>query len=189
MNKLWILACAAALNMAAQDIHNLIPFEALAEKAEEKVEVNLDGNILALAMRFLSDKKQDEAQVKRLLGNVRGIYVRSLEFKKPGQYSQADVDKVMQQLRGPQWQRVVDVKERGGDNAGVFMKANGDNVEGIVVVAAEPTELTIVNIVGNIRPEDLGAIGGKFGIPNMFFGNSGGKLKTKPRDKKKAEDE
>jgi hypothetical protein len=69
------------------------------------------------------------------------------------------------------------------------MKSKGENVEGIVVVAAEPTELTIVNIVGDIKPEELGALGGKFGIPNIFFGNDGGKSKPKPVIKKKPGDE
>ena len=35
----------------------------------------------------------------------------------------------------------------------------------VVVVAEEEEEIVVVNIVGSIRPEDLGVLGGQFGIP------------------------
>lgn len=170
-----ILALVAASSVAAaQQIHELISFETLAPKASESVEVNLDGNLLNMAKRFLSDSNPDEAKAKKLLGNIRGVYVRVLSFDKPGEYSQADVNNILSKVRGAGWQRVVDVKEKGGDNTGVFLKSAGDEIDGIVVVAAEPKELTVVNIVGNINPEQLRDLGGRFGIPEMQFENRGG---------------
>ena len=35
------------------------------------------------------------------------------------------------------------------------------------MVSAEPKELTIVSIVGEIDPEQLGELGGRFGIPKI----------------------
>ena len=42
---------------------------------------------------------------------------------------------------------------------------------GIVIIAAEPKELTVVNIVGPLEVDQLADLGGEFGIP---------RLKTKP---------
>jgi hypothetical protein len=40
-----------------------------------------------------------------------------------------------------------------------------------VVIAAEPLELTIVNIDGPIRPEDLAKLGGQMGVPRIDIDN------------------
>ncbi|MEZ5402234.1 MAG: DUF4252 domain-containing protein [Bryobacteraceae bacterium] len=173
----YLLVCASLGVAAAQPIHEMVPFQTLAPKASQSVEVNLDGNLLNMARRFLSDSRPDEAQAKKLLGNVKGIYVRVLEFDKPGEYSKTDVDNIMSKVRGAGWQRVVDVKEKNGENTGVFLKSAGEEIEGIVVVAAEPKELTIVNIVGSIQPEQLRELGGRFGIPEMKFENRGSSKK------------
>src|SRR5436309_11137315 len=78
----------------AQEFHEMINFDALKSKAEETVEVNLDGNLLRMAANFLSDRNQDEAQVKKLIGGIKGIYVRSLKFDHEGMYSTGDIEKI-----------------------------------------------------------------------------------------------
>ncbi|MFN7922364.1 MAG: DUF4252 domain-containing protein [Bryobacteraceae bacterium] len=188
------LLCAAALSvqaMWAQDLHNLVPFEQLQSKAAETVEVNLDGNLLSMARKFLSDSKPEEAEAKKLLGNIKGVYVRSLKFKKEGEYSMADVEKVRANVKGPGWQRIVDVRsqEGKGDNAGVYLKTDGNEIQGILVIAAEPRELTVVNIVGTIQPEQLRKLGGVVGLPGIKEASEAvGKASTTGAGKKKNDD-
>jgi len=57
---------AALLPLAAQEIKLPPNLDKLAERASEVVDVNLDGPMLQLAARFLSDKDVDEARVKKL---------------------------------------------------------------------------------------------------------------------------
>jgi hypothetical protein len=38
---------------------------------------------------------------------------------------------------------------------------------GIIVISAEPRELTFVNIVGPIEVDQLADLGGEFGIPKL----------------------
>ena len=45
--------------------------------------------------------------------------------------------------------------------------AADDGVVGMLVMSVSPRELTVVNIVGVIRPEDFTALGGRFGIPKI----------------------
>ena len=161
------IAALAALSAGAQQIS----FEALekkfAGKGAETVEVNLDGALLGLASRFLDDKKPEEAKAKGVLQDIKAIYVRVWEFDKEGEFTAADLEGIRSSLKG--WQKVVDVRSTKvrGDNAGVYMQVAGDKIQGLVVVAAEAKELTIVNIVGSIDPARLRDLGGKFGIPQL----------------------
>lgn len=173
MNRLIPLVILSAASMAAQtQLHDMIKFDQLAPKASKTVEVNLDGNMLSFVKNFLSDDKKDEAEAKRIIGKLKGIYVRSLEFDKDGEYSEADIDALRKQFSGPGWSKMVDVREKGkhGDNAGVYIKTDGKEMSGLVVLAFEPREVTIVNIVGVIDPAELRSLGGKAGIPNLNFG-------------------
>lgn len=164
----------------------------LAPKAVETVEVNLDKNMLELASKFLGGKSgnSDEAAVKELLQNLKGVYVRSFRFANAGEYSIADVDRFRSQFNGGGWNKIVDVRssKAGGENTGVYLKAAGDEVQGIVVIAAEAKELTVVNIQGNIRPDQIQKLSGKLGIPDISISDEA-KKQIQQRSTKKNEDD
>jgi hypothetical protein len=175
--KLAIVAIAVAPVWAADDFKLPVSLEKLAERATETVDVTLDQSTLALASGFLSKNDPDEAEVKKLIGKLKGVYVRSFEFDKEGQYSKSDVDAVRTQLKGPNWSRIVGVKSIKGENSEIYILKNGDQIGGLVVLDAEPKELTIVHIDGNISPDDLGRLSGHMGIPEL------GKAKKNKSDK------
>lgn len=161
-----ILLLMAVLPMTAQEIKMPASLDKLAEKAAEVVDVSLDGPMLNMAGKFLSKDDPDEAKIKNLVTGLKGIYVKSFEFEKEGEYSPADVEAIRNQLRGPGWSRLVGVVSRKDrENADVYMKLDSGRVAGLVVVSAEPKELTVVNIVGNIDIDQLSELGGHFGIP------------------------
>lgn len=168
-----IVAVSIVSACAAEDIKMPVNLDKLAERASESVDVTLDSSLLQLASGFLSKEDPDEAQVKKLVGKLKGIYVRSFEFDKEGQYSMSDVDAIRAQLKGPGWSRIVGVKSLRGENSEVYLQKNGDQIGGLVVIDAEPRELTIVHIDGPIDPEELSQLGGHMGIPKL------GKVKKK----------
>ena len=86
----------------------------LANKASETVDVKLDEHLIGSAAKIFSEK--DDADIKEILKGLKGIYVKSFEFEKAGEYSQADVESVMSQLRGGGWSKIVGVKSKTGDN-------------------------------------------------------------------------
>ncbi len=150
--------------------------EKLADKAAETVDVTLDGPMLALASKFLSkERSPDEAKVKDLIKNLKGIYVKSFEFDKEGEYSEADVDAIRAQLRAPAWSRIVGVRsKRDGETAEVYLRTEGDSkILGMAVIAAEPKELTVVNIVGPIDLDKLSELEGHLGVPDLELERSG----------------
>ena len=160
---------------AAQDGRLQLDWDKLASKAVEKVDVNLDGSLLEIAAKFLSATQEDE-KVKKLIQGLKGVYVKSFTFDKAGQYTPADLAALRAQIPAPQWTRVVDVQEKN-ESTGVYVKMNGKQPEGIVVLSAEPKELTLVQIVGPVDLSTLGELGGNLGIPKMEMGH-------KPKPKK-----
>ncbi|MFN0085821.1 MAG: DUF4252 domain-containing protein [Blastocatellia bacterium] len=158
-----VLGGSARAQGALLQIHQL---DKLSEKAADTIEVNLDKKLLRLAARFLDPNKPQEARVRDLVGELDGVYVRVFEFDKPGEYSAADLTGLRSQLQG--WSRIVGVRSRrDGQNIDVHIKYEGERVLGLAILAANPRELTVVNIVGPIDLEKLSQLQGQFGIPSL----------------------
>src|ERR1700681_4515657 len=84
----------------------------LAASATNTVDVTLEGPLLQLAAKFLSSSEPDEAKIKKLVVGLKGIYVRSFEFDKEGAYSESDVATLRNQLRTPEWSRLINVRSK-----------------------------------------------------------------------------
>lgn len=156
---------------ALDEIGGMAALDRLAQKAKEAVDVTLDASMLQLASGFLSRDDPDQARVKKLVSKLKGVYVRSFEFDREGQYSPSDVAGIRASVRGPGWSRIVGVKEaKSGEDSEVYLKKDGSQLSGIVVIVAEPKELTVVDIDGPIDPEELSELGGHMGIPKFEKG-------------------
>jgi hypothetical protein len=143
-------------------------YDKLAARASDSVDVNLDGSVLRLAAKFLSSDDPDQAKAKKLVEGLKGIYVKTFEFKNAGEYSPADVESFRAQLHSPDWQRIVGVHgKEDGEDVDVYIKPEAKGIGGLAIIAAEPKELTLVNIVGPIDLDSLSELGGHFGIPEV----------------------
>jgi hypothetical protein len=152
----------------AQELKFPAGLDKLAAKASEVVDVNMDRRMLEFASKFLSDKDPDDAEAKQLIKNLRGIYVKSFEFERNGEYSLADIEPFRAQLGSPQWSKMIEARsKRDGENVEVFFRNENGVIQGLAIIAAEARELTLVSIEGPIDPEQLSALGGQFGIPKI----------------------
>jgi len=172
--KLATLALAAALLPAcAQEFKIPLNVDALEQKAEESAVITMDKPMLRLAGRFLSDRDADQARARKLIAGLDSIYVRNFKFAAEGAYNMADIAAVRRQLHAPEWGRLVGVRSRHGENVDVYFKnAASGQLGGILVLDAEPRELTIVSIIGTIDPEQLADLGGEFGVPRLDTGHT-----------------
>jgi hypothetical protein len=167
MRKLILVSVVAMLAVPASAQRINIEFPGLAEKAAEVIDVTLDAQMLRLAAKFLSSRDADEQAIRDIVSKLDGIYVRSYEFDEEGAYDRSVIDRVRSQL-GPTWKKIVNVRSRRDkENVEVYFDTRGETIAGLVVIAAEPRELTIVNIVGPIDVEKLTELGGQFGIPRL----------------------
>jgi len=147
------------------DIKNL---ESLSKKASEVVDVNLDGQLLKLASKFMTD--EDDQEGLEVIKNLKGVYVKSFTFEKPGDYTPADVEAIRSQLQSPAWSRIVSARDkREGEITEIYLmtERDGGKVLGMAIIDAEPTELTVVNIVGPVDIDKLSQLEGKMGIPRL----------------------
>src|SRR5450755_2847888 len=107
VRALVLAGCLAALLSAQQFKFDL---DRLAAKASTTVDLSLNGATLQFAAKFLDSKDPDEAKVKKLLAGLEGIYIKTFEFKKAGEWSEADLEAIRKQLRAPEWSKIVGVK-------------------------------------------------------------------------------
>lgn len=106
--------------------------------------------------------------MKELIKNLKGVYIRSFEFDKENEYTEADVEAIRNQLRAPAWSSVVGVRsKREGENTEVYFMGQPEDLAGLAIIAAEPKELTIVNIVGPIDLDKLSELEGHLGVPKL----------------------
>jgi len=143
-----------------------IDLSSLEAKADEVVDVTLDGPLLRLAGKFMSADEPDEAAVRSLLNGLTGIYVRSFHFEEDGAYDMKIAEKFRAQV-GKEWQRIVSVRSKKAENAEIWVRPAGEKIGGLIIIAAEPDEFTVVNIVGTIDLDQISELDGEFGIPKL----------------------
>jgi hypothetical protein len=177
-----LVLLATAVPAFAQPKGQLIipEFASLAGKAEESVNVTLDANLLGIASRWLNGSDPEQAAAKKLVSSLTGIYVRSFKFDTDFAYPKSDIEGVRRQLSAPGWSRMVEThSKKENTDVDVYMLVDGGRVQGLAVIASEPREFTIVNIVGNIDLEQLHDLEGNFGVPKLEL-DTGKKAEAAP---------
>jgi len=140
----------------------------LEEKADEVVSLNLEGESLEGGRKLLMLRKGVTEPVRSLLGKIKGIYMRRFWFKRKKEYSEEDVSPIREQVAGPNWVRLFEVKESGKtQRVGVYSYVENDDVKGVTVVSEDEQEFTVVNIVGPVDLETLSDLGEGIGISAM----------------------
>lgn len=161
-----IAAIAIPLSASAQSTRLNLDFPELAAKASETVDVTLDGAMLRLAGRFLSSSDADERAAKEVINGLTGIYVRSYQFDHEGDYDKSAAGRIKAQL-GPSWSNFVKVTSRTREDVNIYADTRGDSIVGLLIIASEPKEFTVVNIVGPVDMDKLMRLEGQFGIPHI----------------------
>ena len=172
------LIIASTLVANAQDSRiQTASLDHLAAKASQSVDVNVDERLMKMAAKVFSDQDVDERKVKKLVEGLKGIYVRSFEFDTSGQYTDADLESIRTQLRGPGWTRMVNVTSKKDGKLEVYLLFQGEQVGGLAVLHSDEKELTVVNIVGPVNLDKLAELEGQLGVPEL--GIESPKPKTK----------
>lgn len=167
-----IASLAIPFTASAQGTRLNLDLPDLAAKARETTDITLDGPMLRLAGKFLSSKDADERAVREMINGLSGIYVRSYEFDRSGEYDKSQAERIRTQL-GPSWKKIVKVTSRTKEDVDIYVDMHGDAVTGLLIISAEPLEFTVVNIVGPVDIEKLAGLEGQFGIPNIYTDGRG----------------
>lgn len=177
--SLAALVVFAATSASAQNPRiQITQLDVLAAKASQTVDVNIDEGLMQIAKNFLSNKDADEVKVKELVNGLKGIYVKSFEFETENQFSDADLESIRAQLRNSAWNRIVNVSSKKEGSVEVYVMHSGSQISGLALLAVDPKEVTVVNIIGPVDLEKLSELEGQFGIPELRIEHSKTKRKN-----------
>lgn len=127
----------------------------------EFVEVNIGTPMLKVASLFMDHQ---DADVSALIKNLKHIRVNVIGLDETNRAeTTARVEKVRAELETQGWTKMVTVHEKGDtEDVAIFVKTNGEEtIDGLVVtvIDAQKGEAVFVNVVGNIKPEQLASLG------------------------------
>jgi hypothetical protein len=132
-----ILAAAVLLAALAPAQKLDIQLDHLKAKAAESSAIDVDRAAIDLLAR-------------KWAPGLKSVYIRSFEFENEGDYTAADVDSILKQVRGdPAWSRLLTVREKR-ERVDIHVMNKNGVVQGFLFVAAEPRELTVIHIVGSL---------------------------------------
>ena len=142
----------------------------LAARATHVSEVTLDKSMLGFASQVMDGRHKDrnDARARQLISGLDGIYVRSYEFDKPGEYSDSDLEQLRRHFETSEWTPIVrDQDRKTGEISDVMVKMVNGQSRGIFILSAEPKELSIVLLLGSVNMNDLGELRGLSGLNGL----------------------
>jgi hypothetical protein len=161
----FALLCSPALVIAQAASLELPSFKHLQDKSINSVNITIDSWPMRLASSLI---EQGDPELKQVLGKLDQIRVVSYEFDSDNVYSRSDVERVREQLSGPNWSPLVQVRSaKENTTVDICISREGGKVSGFALVAAEPRKLTILNIAGSVDPADIEKLQGRLGIPEL----------------------
>jgi hypothetical protein len=156
-------ASARAMGVPQQKDELFAGADKFAQGAKSSTEVNLDKNMLGMVGKFGDDG--DDKTGSDLARKMEFVIVRSYEYAKAGQYNMADVEEFRKRLEDGGWSHLV--KERSEtESTDVCVKTDKDGgFSELVVISAEPMELTFVHLKGHMSMQELTKMGAHYGVP------------------------
>jgi len=151
----------------------------------EFVEVNLPSNLISLGSRLI---EKDEPEVAQILNGVKLVRVNVMSL---GEDNRADVEKraqkVRKELASKGWERIVVAQQKDQDVSVYLKMTDSGTVQGITAVVMDGKEHAVfVNVVGDIKPEQLAILGDKLHLdPLKQIGHA---TEKKSKAQEKAED-
>jgi hypothetical protein len=131
----------------------------------------------------MAGKGTDDA-TRQLIENLDGVYVRSYEFDKEGQFSAEQIEQLRKYFETGEWSPLVRDRDRkNGESSDVMVKLVNGESRGLFILDVEPKEVSIVLILGPIHMQDLHKVLG-VATRGALKGESGAEKNALVKDKK-----
>jgi len=145
-------------------------FEHLQKLAVETVNVSIGRWPLRLAAHVLENSENPEdREVEAILNRLKSVQIHSFKFAADGQFDDAEVDALRNQLSAPGWNALAKIRQHGpaAENVDIYVSMEHEIINGLAIIASGPRELTVVNIVGSVDPAKLAMLSNRLGLPGM----------------------
>jgi len=165
--------------------------EQLGKTAEFHTDFTFDKTMLQMASGLVDGGDPD---TRKAIAKLNRITVHLYKYAAPGMYDPRQLDAIRQQYKAAGWNHLVSTQSHtanAGPAAGapapntatpgapvlnslnaqghtdLYIKFQGTDVVGMVVVQASPRNLNVVALSGDLSPLDLLHLRGHFGIPKF----------------------
>lgn len=140
--------------------------EALGQHASFHTDFTFDKSMLDMASNFTGDD-----ETRNIVAKLRGISVHTFRYPEPGLYNPSVLDSVRAQYHDRGWKHLVTAQSHAATvhpgHTDVWIRFQGTNVEGIVLLVVNETNINLVAVNGTLSPLDLLHLRGHFGIPRF----------------------
>ena len=127
------------------------------------VDIHLKGPLLGMAAKIV---EKSEAEAGALLRSLKLVRINVFKLDEGNRAEvQKRIKEVRTNLEAEKWEQIVSVREKNED-VGVYIKTRGeDSIEGLVVTVLDgKKEAVFINIVGDLKPEQLAMVADKLNI-------------------------
>ena len=132
-------------------------------KGGEFVEINVRSNLLTFAAQLVEKEEPDAAKLLRSVQLIRVNVVGLTDENR--EELQKRIQKIRQELESRGWERNVNVQGKDGEDVGVYTQTSGGTaLAGVAVTVVDKEHVVLVNVVGDIKPEQIVALGESLNI-------------------------
>ena len=152
---------AVAQEDALKDFPGYVDFGELNNMfGEPNVQIAIGGSLLGLISVLTA---HEDPEVAKLFKRLHGVRISVFENPTVNEGAVDFVKSISSKLSQQGWESVVTVNS-DDEQVRIFMKFNGENVEGITVMALAEDEAVFVNVIGDLNPDELGKVMDNFDI-------------------------
>ncbi len=128
---------------------------------EPSVEINIGGALLGFVSALAEN---EDPEVAQLFKKLKAVRVNIYKVGDDASVAINRINEVTSKLKSDNWVPIVSVRDEG-ENVRIYVKMNGDVIDGLTVMAAEDgDDAVFINIIGQINPEDFTKITDKLDI-------------------------
>ena len=163
-----LIAASLTLNAHAETPAGQVDFGQFTAPAKggEFVEIHLKSNLLGLAAQLLGKAEPDAAKILSSVESIR-VNVVGLTSENRKELTKR-VQKIRADLNTQGWEHNVNVQGKKGEDVGIFTKTRGNEaLAGIVITVMDAEHVVLVNVVGDIKPEQVAALGESLKIRHL----------------------
>ena len=122
-------------------------------------EVNLSlGSLTIGTARWVIDADEDP-EIDALLDDVEGVRLSIYKVEGNSAIFKDSFVETQTNLRADGWQHIIRVNDdKSADYSLMFIKSNGEVIDGLVVLSLSDDKAIFVNIIGNIQPDSFDPI-------------------------------
>jgi len=144
-----------------KDLAGYVDFGDLsATYGEPKITINLGGTMLNFVGMMTESEEPETAE---LISKLKGIRVQIYSTEDNADIAWNQFDEVKGNLKSTGWEPIVQINEKD-EKVLVYMKMEGDNMEGMTVMVVDEEEAVFVNIIGQLNPTELGRVMESFDV-------------------------